>query len=112
MSRRKTNEEVSQKLEKQKKVRAAAAEEICYVDSNRNISVNLSESELSKALKDFEQDVNIAISSTKFLFDLFFQNSDEDEIVNSTMFTREAHYYRSRKQYGLAMEKLQLGWNE
>ena len=67
MSRRKTNEEVSKKLKKQKKVRAAAAEEICYVDSNRNISVNLSESELSKALKNFEQDVIVTFSNTKLL---------------------------------------------
>ena len=67
MSRRKTSEGVSQKLEKQKKVRASAAEEICYVDSNRNISVNLSESELSKALMNFEQDVIVTFSNTKLL---------------------------------------------
>ena len=57
MSRRKNNEEVSRQLEKQKKSRAKASDETCYVDSSRNISVNLSENELSKALKNFDQEV-------------------------------------------------------
>ena len=33
----------------------------------------------------------------------------EGEIVNSTMFTREAQYFLSRKQFFLAQEKLKLG---
>ena len=57
MSRSKTNAEISKNVEKKKKQRRSAEDDVCYVDANRNISVNLSESELSKALKNFETDV-------------------------------------------------------
>ena len=58
MPRSKANDEVLQKVKKKSKSKVSVnTDETCYVDANRNISVNLSESELSKALKDFDTGV-------------------------------------------------------
>ena len=60
MPRSKVNEEISQNTEKQKKQRVTAEANVdrgSYVDSNRNIAVTLDNNELSKALKNFENEV-------------------------------------------------------
>ena len=58
MGRDKNHEEISKRIMKQTKERHVAPAETSYVDASRNISVNLSDSELSKALKNFDKEVD------------------------------------------------------
>ena len=66
----------------------------CYVDTNRNIAVNLDSKELSKFLKKpLADDAEV----------------DNTGLVNSEMYQREALHFSSKKLYKEASEKLSLG---
>ena len=65
-----------------------------YIDSNRNIAVNLDSTELRKSLKKFTSDDGAV---------------DNSGLVNSQMYQREAAHFSAKKMFGAASHKLALG---
>ena len=106
----KTYSEVARNIDEKSKILAkgSAADQGCYVDISRNIAVCMDSKELSKALKDFDQDVSWSV----FLphYSSYVQDMDQDTgLVNSGMYRREAMYFTAKKQYEVARKNLALG---
>ena len=67
-----------------------------YTDSNRAMAVCLGDKELSKALKNFEKDVDVEELNLG--------------VVNSEMYKRQALHYSARKQHEAARKYLESGF--
>ena len=69
-----------------------------YTDSNRAMAVCLGDKELSKALKNFEKDVDMEELNLG--------------VVNSEMYKRQALHYSARKQHEAARKYLESGFQK